>query len=177
MIAKGPIALALIAVTLAGAAGAYADGGKSEALAAVRAYNEAVILAYRTSDPTPVKQLVGDKELRKLTALIDLKAASSLVLESTLEKLDVTAVERPTAGVMTVRTAEQWRYFDRPLKPGIAPGQEFVTRMTLEYSFAAVDGGWKMDHARTLTHEYVQPAGSDRNQSNHDNAPDRKQAP
>lgn len=135
------------------------DARRKQAQEAVRSYNDALILAYRTSDPTPVRDVATDKELRKLTVLIDLKRAANLVLESKLEKLAVTSVEEPNPGVMIVGTEERWRYFDRPLKPGAPPGQEFVARMRLDYTFVAVDGGWRMDQAKTVEHEYIQPQG------------------
>jgi hypothetical protein len=155
-----PRLFAAAAVTIASVlAAACSDPDRAAAEAAVRAYNEALVLAYRTSDPAPVEPLVTRKELGKLIALIDLKTAAGLVLESTLEELEVTSVEKTDPEHMVVRTGERWRYFDRPRKPGAAPSQEFVARMTLEYTFVTDGVEWRMDQARTLENEYLEPPG------------------
>jgi len=131
----------------------------AEAETVVRSYCEAVIVAYRSLDSEAVRPLTTDKEWRKLVVLIDLKRANRLVLESTLEELEVTAVGHPSPGVMTVGTTERWRYFDRPLDVGRPVGSELVVEMDLEYSFVERDGAWLMDQARTLRHDYLEPEG------------------
>ncbi len=123
----------------------------------VRAYCEALVVAYRTSDAGAVRPVTTEREWRKLFTLIDLKRADGLVLESKLESLMVTAVEQPGPGVMTVAATERWRYFDRPIKLGTPPGTEFVVEMDLMYSFVDEDGAWKMDQATTRRHEYIEP--------------------
>ena len=124
-----------------------------------RAYCDALVVAYRTSDANAVQPVATEKEWRKLFTLIDLKRAAGLVLESELESLKVTAVEQPGPGVMTVAATERWRYFDRPIELGTPPGTEFVVEMDLMYSFVDEDGAWKMDQATTRRHEYIEPEG------------------
>jgi hypothetical protein len=149
-----------VAVVLAGSitTGCGSDL-EAEGERAVRAYCEAVIVAYRTSDANVVQPVTTEKEWRKLFTLIDLKRAAGLVLESELESLVVAEVKRPIPGVMTVLATERWRYFDRPVDLGKAPGTEFVVEMDLMYSFVDEDGEWKMDLATTRRHEYIEPAG------------------
>ena len=132
-------------------------GEDAEAETLVRGYCEAVIVAYLSLDPEAVRPLTTDQEWRKLVVLIDLKRANRLVLESTLEELEVTAVGHASPGVMTVATTERWRYFDRPLDIGRPVGSELVVEMDLEYSFVDENGTWKMDQARTLNHDYLEP--------------------
>lgn len=126
---------------------------------AVRAYCDALIIAYRTSDANAVRPVATEKEWAKIVTLIDIKRAGGWVLESELESLTVTAVDKPSPGVMTVEATERWRYFDRPIELGIEPKTEFVVEMELAYAFVDEDGVWKMDQATTRRHEYIEPAG------------------
>ena len=126
---------------------------------AVRAYCDALVVAYRTSDASVVRPVTTDKEWRKLHTLIGLKIADGLVLESELESLVVTAAELPSPGVMVVVATERWRYFDRPIRLGAPPSTEYVVEMELEYSFVDEKGVWKMDQAATRRHEYLESEG------------------
>jgi len=144
-------------------AGPVAVGCGNDLLAegqrAVRAYCEALVVAYRTSDASAMEPVTTEKEWRKLFTLIDLKRAAGLVLESELESLTVTAVEQPGPGLMMVEATERWRYFDRPVELGAVRGTEFVVEMDLMYSFVDEDGAWKMDQATTRRHDYIEPEG------------------
>jgi hypothetical protein len=146
------------ALALALAAGCGAD--RREAEGAVRAYNEAAIHAYRTRDFAPLQKVATEKEWGRVVVLVDLKSASKLVLESELQALEVTKVERPGPDGMVVETRERWRYYDRPLEPGRPAGQVFVADMVLRYEFErAKEGGWRMGQARTLSAKYLEPKG------------------
>lgn len=126
---------------------------------AVRAYCDAVVVAYRTGNADVVLPVATEKEWRKIFTLIDIKRADGLVLESELESLAVERVEQPNPGLMTVVAKERWRYFDRPIELGRPPGTEFVVEMELLYTFVDEDGAWKMDQATTRRHEYLEPEG------------------
>lgn len=145
------------AVALAVALGCGSD--RRDAERAVRAYNDAAILAYRTRDFAPLHEAATQEEWGRVVVLVDLKTASRLVLESELQSLELTKVERTAADAMLVGTRERWRYHDRPLDPGRPRGPEFVADMALEYRFVRQDGRWKMDSARTLSSEYLEPKG------------------
>jgi hypothetical protein len=125
----------------------------------VRAYCEAVVDAYRTGNADVVRPVATEKEWRKIFALIDLKRAEGMVLESELESLAIEDVAQPSPGLMTVVASERWRYFDRPIEIGQPPGTEFLVEMELLYTFVDVDGAWKMDQAITRHHEYIEPKG------------------
>lgn len=148
------VALALCCVVLPGC-----DADRREAEALVRAYNEAAIVAYRTRNFDDVKKVATQKEWGRVVVLVDLKTASQLVLESELQALEITAVEKVNDALLKVSTKERWRYWDRPLKPGAAAGTVFVAQMTLTYDFVREDGAWKMSSARTLTNDYLEPPG------------------
>jgi len=134
-------------------------GVEDEAGRALRAYNEALVLAYRTSDPAVLAEVATERELRKVRVLIDLKKASRLVLESTLEELEVTSAEPCGTDCLVAETRERWRYYDRPLDPGKPPGVVFVVDTALRYELIRQDGAWKMDKGRTLTSTYLEPPG------------------
>ncbi len=135
----------LLAVACSGAAGEPA----------VRAYNAESIAAYRTGDASRLRDVATAAEHRRLVALIDLKKAAGLVLESKLERLDVTASERAGDSELRVRTREEWRYHDRALRPGASPGREFHADMEMEYRLVLESGQWKVDEVRTLSNKYL----------------------
>lgn len=139
--------------------GGCRDASLREGEHAVRQYCDALIVAYRTSDTTPLRGVATEKELTKITALIDIKKAAGLVLENTLEELRVSEVAKPGPGLMVVATTERWRYFDRSPDVGQAPGTEFVAEIDLEYTFIKDNGTWLMDQARTIRHDYLEPEG------------------
>lgn len=148
-----PLALSL---ALAAACG----GDRLEAERAVRAYNEAAIHAYRTRDFGPLQKVATEKEWGRVVVLVDLKSASKLVLESELQSLEVTKVERPGPDAMVAETRERWRYYDRSLEPGRPAGQVFVADMILRYDFErSKEGGWRMSQGRTLSTKYLEPRG------------------
>lgn len=146
-----------VAAIAAAVAGCNAD--RREAERAVRRYNDAAILAYRTRDFAPLREAATEKEWGKVVVLVDLKTAAGLVLESELEELEVTRAEKPSPDLLKVATRERWRYHDRPLRPGRPPGAVFVANMALEYDFVRQDGRWKLEAARTLSNEYLEPKG------------------
>ena len=131
-----------------------------EAERAVHAYNDAAILAYRTRDLGPLQEVATKGEWGRVVVLVDLKTASRLVLESELQSLEITSVDRPSPEAMVVRSRERWRYHDRPLDPGRPQGQQFVADMVLEYQFVREGGRWKLDRARTISTEYLEPKGA-----------------
>lgn len=150
----GAAALACLVALLAAC-----SSDRREAERAVRAYNQAAVLAYRTRDLSGLRDVATEKEWRKVLVLVDLKTANGLVLESQLESLEVTSVARPSADSLRVGSRERWRYHDRPLQPGKPAGAVFVAEMRLEYDFVHQGGKWKLDQARTLSNEYLEPRG------------------
>lgn len=133
---------------------------RREAERAVRAYDEAVIQAYRARDLSKLREVATEREWGKVQTLVDLKAAGRLVLESELESLAVTEVQGGSPDRMAARTRERWRYWDRPLDPGKPQGTVFVADMTLEYHLVRERGGpWKVDAVRALSNELVEPKG------------------
>lgn len=126
---------------------------------ALRAYDEALAEAYRMSDASRLKDTAGDKELGRVQVLIELKRSSSLVLESRLESLHVTAVRSIGPGGLVVRARERWRYHDRPTRPGRPPGPVFVVEMEMEWELARVRGTWRIEKGRTLSSRYLEPKG------------------
>lgn len=133
--------------------------GAREAAALVRAYNDAVILAYRTAGYDALKSVATPEEWGRVVVLVDLKTSNGLVLESELQALEVTRVENVNPDLMKVSTKERWKYWDRAVKPGTPSGTVFVADTTLVYEFVRMEGAWKMSNAITLTNDYLVPAG------------------
>lgn len=146
---------AAIAVVLLGACSSDRRGPER----AVRAYNEASILAYRTREFGPLRRVATAGEWGRVVVLVDLKSAGRLVLESELESFEVAGVERHDPGRAVVRTKERWRYRDRPLDPGKPRGPEFLVDMALEYQLVKEEGRWKVDRSRARSSDYLEPKG------------------
>lgn len=127
--------------------------------AAVRAYNDAIVVAYRLNDPRGLEKVAGGDEVRRLTALIDLKRNGNLALESRLEELVVLGVEPLGTDRMTVATRERWRYSDRALKPGMPTGPVFVADLWMTWELGRARGAWRVLRGRTERSEYLEPPG------------------
>jgi hypothetical protein len=147
------------AVALAASAAACRDRADAEAERAVRDYDEALVQAFRASDARPLRAVALEEEANRVVVLVDLKRSNGIVLESTLERLEVTGTLRTGAGGRTVETVERWRYFDRPLAPGRPPGTVFVAEMRMRYELAREEGRWKVERVRTLSSKYLEPKG------------------
>ncbi len=137
---------------------AACPGPARELSRAVREYDDELVRAYGTSDPSRLYGVADRKEADRVRVLIDLKTASKLVLESTLESLEVTSATA-TGGQGVVETRERWRYHDRPLQPGAAPGPEIVAAMAMRYQLARQDGRWKVVSVSTISNEILEPKG------------------
>lgn len=153
------VAARTLAVTILALGGCTRWRTARELGAAVRAYNEALIVAYRTNDPRGLEKVAGEREVRKLIALIDLKRSGNLALESQLEEFEVLGVEASGAGAATVRTRERWRYRDRALKPGMSPGPSYRADMWMTWDLGLENGTWKVLKGSTDRSEYLEPAG------------------
>jgi hypothetical protein len=158
-----PRLAALLALGLAAACAA----DKGEAERAVRAYDAALAAAYRANDPAGLAPVATAREVRKVTALVDLKRAGGLVLESTLESLEVLAVTASSRERMEVSARERWRYFDRPAAGGPPPGPTFLVVVDLDYVVVREQGAWKVDEVRGRKTEYLEPKGYAPHQAGH----------
>jgi len=149
----GMLAFGLLPV-VAGCAGSRLE---REAEAAVRSYNQALVVAYRTNDERGLERVAGANEVRRLTALIDLKRAGNLALESRVEELELIAVDRSGPDELEVRTRERWRYWDRALKPGMPARPVFVADLWMRWKLGREAGVWKILEGRTERSEYLEP--------------------
>jgi hypothetical protein len=152
-------AAALAAALALAGAGCEVQRQRWAAERAVRAYDEALAHAYRMSDASRLADVAGEKEAGRVQVLIDLKRASSLVLESRLETLEVQDVRPVGPDGLVVRTRERWRYHDRPTRPGLAPGPVFVAEMEMEWDLSRAGGKWRVEKGRTLSTTYLDPRG------------------
>ena len=149
----------IAAVALTASVAACRDGADAEVERAVRDYDEALVQAFRAGDARTVRAFALEKEANRVVVLVDLKRSNGIVLESTLERLEVTGTSRTGPGGRTVETVERWRYFDRPLAPGRPPGTVFVAEMRMRYELAREEDRWKVESVRTLSSEYLEPKG------------------
>jgi hypothetical protein len=135
---------------LAALALAACPGPGKELERAVRAYDDALVKAYATSTPSLVEGLAGRKEAERIRVLIDLKTNAGLVLESTLESVEVTAAKADGPSG-TVETVERWRYHDRPRLAGAPPGPEIARVMRMRYTLVRDGDRWKVESVSTLS--------------------------
>lgn len=149
-----PAALAL----LAGCSG----GDHRAAERVVRAYNQAAISAYRARDLSGLEQTATRAESTRVVVLVDMKKAEQKVLESELLRLEMTSVARAGEHRLVATTAERWRYYDRPLRPGAPPGTISVVDLTLSYELLEESGAWRVDRVRALSSTDLEPKGDPR---------------
>jgi hypothetical protein len=129
--------------------------GNDEALKIVRAYNDAVIMAYRTGDTGRLPAVAGEREARVIGVLIATKRSAGLVLESSLEHLDVVRFDKTSPGAALVETRERWRYYDRPLKPGGAAGQIIQAEMKVQYTCERTGSVWRVMNVKVLDNAFL----------------------
>lgn len=153
------VALALAPALLAGCSRELAWADRTRGKDAVRRYLDASRAAYLANDPALLAPVATERELRKVIALIDLKRANGLVLDGTVESLEVQRVTRTEDGKLQVATRERWRYFDRPAAGGGPSGQVFVAVMELDYDLVLEGGAWKVAEVRGRSTEYLEPKG------------------
>lgn len=138
--------LALAALlALAACPGDHAELGR-----AVREYDDALVRAYSSSDPSGMPRVAASKEADRVRILVDIKSAAGLVLESRLESFEVTRA-RATGDTATVETRERWRYHDRRLQPGAPPGPGIASLMSMRYSLVRERGRWKVAQVSTIS--------------------------
>jgi hypothetical protein len=129
----------------------------------IRAYNDAVILAYRTGDTSRLVDVAGEREARIVSVLVTTKRGSGLVMEATLERLEVLSFQKTSPDSQLIQTSEQWRYYDRPLKPGSDPGQVIEASMKVQYECARSGTAWKVMKVKVLENTFPDRQKSDKN--------------
>ena len=152
---------ARLALAAAGLAAALGTGCRRSGAGAesVRAYCDALATSFRSRDASAVVPFASEAEARRVAALVRLKTAGGLVLESELERFAVEGEERTGPDSIRVRTRERWRYHDRAVRPGVAPGRTFVAEMVMAYDVGRVAGAWKVVKAVTISNEFIEPRG------------------
>lgn len=147
--------LALVAVAAA------CTSSDRDAVQAVRAYDDALVVAFRTGDASGLAAVAGADEVGRIGVLLAMKAERRVVLESELESFEPRSVERPGSGEVRVVVRERWRYVDRPLDPGLAAAPPTVSTMTMRYVLAREDGRLKVREVRTVASDRpAAPAGA-----------------
>ena len=132
---------------------------ESPAATVVRAYDNALVDAYRENDVKPIIPFVTKKERDKVLVLIDLKKASRLVLECDPPLVTILKVMQPNPNTAVVETEELWSYHDRPLDPGVPNPPHFKARMRLQWTLVKENGQFKVDEGKTLDNTYLEPKG------------------
>lgn len=133
--------------------------GSDWATALIRDYNEASIVAFRTGELSKLEAVASEDEARKVVTLVDLKKSQNLVLESSLDALELVSTNMTGKDGAIVETRETWTYQDRPLRPGDAPGTRFVARMKMRYDCSRTNRVWKVSKVVTLSNEFLEPRG------------------
>ncbi len=134
---------------------AFACTRSDNPLRIVRAYNDAVILAHRTGDISKLGDVAGEREARILGVLVTTKRGAGLVLEATLERIEIQRSQKSGPDSEIIETSEQWRYYDRPLKPGSSPGQIIETAMKVQYECERTGNLWKVIKVKVLENRFL----------------------
>ncbi len=141
---------------------AFACSRADDPLKIVRAYNDAVILAHRTGDISKLGDVAGEREARIVGVLVTTKRGAGLVLEATLERIEVLRAEKTDHASRLIETNEQWRYYDRPLKPGSSPGQIIEAAMRVQYECERAENSWKVMKVNVLENKFKNQNGTDK---------------
>ncbi|MDP1832604.1 MAG: hypothetical protein Q8K67_11140 [Geothrix sp.] len=120
-----------------------------EARALVERYNQVVSEAYRRCDLALIDSVVAADCVagRNLTGLIGVRMDMGIVLDSRLEDLQITGVQR-RKNELEVRTRERWSYLDRRLGTGEQVGEASVDHYEMLYLFKQVKGAWMVTETR-----------------------------
>ncbi len=157
---KRKIYLAAIGAILSLAA--FACTRSDDPLRIVRNYNDAVILAHRTGDISKLSDVAGEREARIVGVLVNTKRGAGLVLEATLERIEVLRSQKSGPDSMIIETSEQWRYYDRPLKPGSSPGQVIEADMKVQYECERTGKIWKVMKVKVLENKFKNQNNTDK---------------
>ncbi len=133
---------------------AFACSRADDPLRIVRAYNDAVVLAHRTGDVSKLGDVAGEREARVVGVLVNTKRGAGLVLEATLERIEVMRTDKTGPDSRIIETNEQWRYYDRPLKPGSSPGQVIEAGMKVQYECERTGSIWKVMKVKVLENKF-----------------------
>jgi len=128
----------------------------------VQTYNNAVILAHRTGDISKLGDVAGEREARIVGVLVTTKRGAGIVLEATLEHIEVLRTKKSGTDSQIIETSEQWRYYDRPLKPGNSPGQIIEAAMKVQYECARMDNTWKVMKVKVLENKFLNQHETDK---------------
>ncbi len=121
----------------------------------VRRYNDAVILAYRTGDTSKLVDVAGEREARIVGVLVTTKRGAGLVMEAALERLEVVQDRITGPDARVIDANEEWRYYDRPLRPGSSPGQTINAAMKVEYECERSGNVWKVMKVKVLENTFA----------------------
>ena len=141
---------------------AFACTRSDDPLRIVRAYNDAVILAHQTGDISKLGDVAGEREARVVGVLVNTKRGAGLVLEATLERIEVQSSARTGPDSLLIDTTEKWRYYDRPLKPGSSPGQTIEAAMKVQYECERRVSIWKVMKVKVLENTFLSRQGTDK---------------
>ena len=115
----------------------------------VRAYNQRLIDAYRSSDPEALEGVAGPAECKKVLGLIGVKSDQGISLDAALVSFAVRAVGRPAPGTVVVDTDETWRYADRRIGSGDVVGEPSEDRYRMSYHLERLPtGAWLVAEVR-----------------------------
>lgn len=122
---------------------------KEEAHRLVERYNQATCEAYRRCDVNLINPVVGPNTVdgKRLTGLIGVRLDMGISLDAQLLTLEIASVDLD-AGILKVRTREQWRYRDRKIGTGETVGAESDDTYDMLYEFSKVDGKWMVSETR-----------------------------
>jgi hypothetical protein len=143
---------ALLSAGLAAGCGSADRLSDERAERLVRAYNQRLADAYRTSDPELLEGVAGPAECRKVLGLIGVKSDQGISLDATLLSLALLSVAPGGEGTVVVTTEETWRYADRRIGTGDVVGEPSEDHYRISYRLDRLKaGGWVVGEVRFAT--------------------------
>jgi hypothetical protein len=120
---------------------------------AVVRYNEALVLAYRSGSPDPLREAAVPAEVERVDGIIRSLAAEGKYMEARQTEVRFlgTTINPNPDGVTLVNAVETWTYEHRPLTAREAPVPGKRAKYRLEYDLVRREGRFVVN--RIVEHE------------------------
>lgn len=150
---KRLLLLSLISVVLFfGCTRNVADTRDAELKVVIAKYNNALVEAYKNQNPAPLREVVGDNEVRKIGTIVESFLQSDEIMEAELVKINFKEIKIDAAKA-EVRTSEDWRYRWVHIKTGKETEPVEDIHYDMLYNMAKKDGKWLIEKTEDESHK------------------------
>jgi len=120
------------------------DPAAAMAVQAVRGYNRALIISYLHNDVSALKNYATDRELNKVSHMIDGFVSQNLRMEAKLKQMTIEKLERWGPNNVVVTTIEKWSYRRVDTKTNKVVKPQTDIKYHMRYNMLKDNGLWKV---------------------------------